>query len=164
MKAAIITANTQLYREEKEDKTGAIIERMVKQVGFEVVFEKILPCDYTVLSTVMERLADGKLSDIIFTIGGTGIKEEDCVPEATKAILDKELPGIPEAMRAYIMRFTKRTMLTRATAGMRKGTLIVNLPGSPKAAKDCLEFVLPELVHAVEILTGQAAEGKSLEA
>lgn len=163
MKAAIIIASTAIYRGQHEDKTGPIIERMIKQVGFNINFMKVLPGDKEVLSTVMERLADTGLVDVIFTIGGTGLKAEDCTPEATKACIDRELPGVAEAMRVYSMRFTKRTMLTRSVAGLRGNTIIVNLPGSPKAAKECLEFVLSELVYGVEVLNGQASDGNNLE-
>lgn len=113
MKAAIIIANTAIYKGKQEDKTGPIIERMIKQVGFNINFMKVLPGDKEVLSTVMQRLADTGMIDVIFTIGGTGLKVDDCTPEATKACIDRELPGVAEAMRVYSMRFTKRTMLTR---------------------------------------------------
>ena len=131
---------------------------MLKQVGFETKFMKVLPDDKMILSQVMKKLADNDLVDLILTSGGTGFAKDDCTPEATLEILDREIRGIPEAMRAYTMRFTKRTMLTRSVAGIRKNTIIVNLPGSPKGASECLEYVLPELVHGVEVLTGKASE------
>ena len=144
MKAAIIVASTSGYKGEREDKSGPAVARMLKQVGFEVKFLKVLPDDKMILSEVMKKLA--------------GFAKDDCTPEATLEVIDKEIPGIPEAMRAYSMRFTKRAMLSRAVAGIRKESIIVNLPGSPKGAKECLEFVLPELVHGIEILTGEAKE------
>lgn len=131
---------------------------MLQQVSFDVKLVKILPDDRAVLSAVMKKLADNHLVDLIITSGGTGLSKDDCTPEATLDIIDRQVPGIPEAMRAYSMRFTKRAMLTRAAAGVRNETLIINLPGSPKGAKECLEYILPELVHGVEILTGAASE------
>lgn len=158
MKAAIIVASTSGYKGEREDKSGPTIARMLKQVGFEVKFLKVLPDDKMILSEVMKKLADNHLADLIVTSGGTGFAKDDCTPDATIEVIDKQIPGIPEAMRAYSMRFTKRAMLSRAVAGIRKETIILNLPGSPKGAKECLEFVLPELVHGVEILIGEAKE------
>lgn len=158
MRAAIIIASTSGYKGYREDKSGPILQRMLKQVGFETKFLKILPDDRTILAEVMKKLADNHLVDLIITSGGTGFAKDDCTPEATLDIIDRQVPGIPEAMRMYSMRFTKRAMLTRAAAGIREDTLIVNLPGSPKGAKECLEYVLPELVHGVEILTGRASE------
>ena len=158
MRAAIIIASTSGYKGLREDKSGPALQRMLKQVGFETKFMKVLPDDKMILSQVMKKLADNDLVDLILTSGGTGFAKDDCTPEATLEILDRDIRGIPEAMRAYTMRFTKRTMLTRSVAGIRKNTIIVNLPGSPKGASECLEYVLPELVHGVEVLTGKASE------
>ena len=104
------------------------------------------------------RLADQRQISVIFTTGGTGFSERDVTPEATLAVTERVVPGIPEAMRAYSLQFTGRAMLSRAAAGIRKQTLIVNLPGSPKAVKENLEAVLPVVEHGLEILTGQAGE------
>lgn len=158
MRAAIIIASTSGYKGEREDKSGPAVHRLLKQMGFETKFMKILPDDRVILAEVMKKLADHDLVDLIVTSGGTGFSKDDCTPEATLDILDRQIPGIPEAMRAYSMRFTKRAMLTRSVAGIRKNTIIVNLPGSPKGASECLEYILPELVHGVEILTGQAKD------
>ena len=106
----------------------------------------------------MKRLADSHIVDLVLTTGGTGFSENDVTPEATLDIVERQVPGIPEAMRAYSMQFTKRAMLSRAAAGIRKKTLIVNFPGSPKALKESLNYILPELVHGVEILQGTARE------
>ena len=96
--------------------------------------------------------------DLILTTGGTGFSERDVIPEATEEVIERKVPGIPEAIRAYSMTITKRAMLSRATAGIRGKTLIINLPGSPKAVKENLEAVLPVVEHGLEILTGQAGE------
>ena len=104
----------------------------------------------------MKRLADGKAADLILTTGGAGCNPDDCTPEATMDIVERPVPGIPEAIRAYSMTITKRAMLSRATAGIRKKTLIINLPGSPKAVKESLEYIIGALGHGIEIMTGEA--------
>lgn len=158
MKAAIITVSTLGYKGEQEDTSGPVIKRMIEKVGFEASFLKTLPDDREVLSKIMQLLSDENIVDLIITTGGTGISKEDCTPEATLDILERQIPGIPEAIRFYGMRYSKRSMLTRAVAGTRKDTLIINLPGSPKSVNECLEYILPEVVHAVEVLTGATEE------
>ena len=155
MKVAILTANTQVYKEQEEDKGGKVIRKIV-EAGQHVIFAKALPVDKKVLSTVMQRMADGNMADIILTTGGAGCAAGDVTPEATTEILDRPVPGIPEAIRAYSMTITKRAMLSRATAGIRKKTLIINLPGSPKAVKESLEYIIGALNHGIEIMTGEA--------
>ena len=117
---------------------------------------RALPLDREVLSAIMKRLADGKAADLILTTGGAGCNPDDCTPEATMDIVERPVPGIPEAIRAYSMTITKRAMLSRATAGIRKKTLIINLPGSPKAVKESLEYIIGALGHGIEIMTGEA--------
>ena len=158
MKAAIITASTLGYQGFAEDGSGPVIKRMAEKVGFEVTFMKVLPDDRKVLSSIMEKLADGGFVDIIFTTGGVGLGEKDVIPEATQDVLDRELSGIPEAMRAYSIRYTKRAILDRCKAGIRKKTLIVNFPASPKHVNQCLDYIMPELVYTVEVLTGAMEE------
>ena len=155
-RVAIITASDSGYRGEREDLSGPLIKEIVEANGYEVVHYIMLPDDEDMLSEEMKRIADGKLADLIVTTGGTGFSKRDCMPEATMAITERSVPGIPEAIRAYSMQFTKRAMLSRATAGIRKNTLIVNLPGSPKAVRESLEFIISELGHGLEILSGEA--------
>ena len=102
----------------------------------------------------MKEICDSGLADLILTTGGTGFSPRDVMPEATFAVTERVVPGIPEAMRAYSLQFTGRAMLSRAAAGIRKQTLIVNLPGSPKAVRECLEYILPQLEHGLQILLG----------
>ncbi len=116
----------------------------------------ILPDDRAILSKKMAEIADNNTAELILTTGGTGFSPRDIMPEATEDIIDRRVPGIPEAMRAYSMTITKRAMLSRATAGIRKKTLIVNLPGSPKAVKESLEYIIDPLAHGIEIMTGEA--------
>ena len=108
------------------------------------------------LSERMAEIADSGAAELILTTGGTGFSPRDITPEATEDIIDRRVPGIPEAMRAYSMTITKRAMLSRATAGIRKKTLIINLPGSPKAVKESLEYIIDALEHGIEIMTGEA--------
>ena len=156
MKVAILTANTNIYKEQEEDKSGKVIKKMIEEAGLEVVFMKALPNDREVLSTVMQRMSDGKIADLILTTGGAGCAPTDWTPEATLDIVDKVVPGIPEAMRAHVANLTKRSMLNRGAAGIRGEVLIVNLPGKAGAVKECLKFLLPELVHAVNVIKGEA--------
>lgn len=155
MRVAILTANTAIYREQEEDKSGQAIKKMVEKAGEQVVFSKAVPNDSKVLSTIMQRMADGELADLILTTGGAGCAPEDCTPEATMDIVERPLLGIPEAMRAYMMTLTKRSMLNRCAAGIRGKVLIVNLPGKEGAVKAALEYLLPEIQHAVEVIKGE---------
>lgn len=157
-KAAIITASDKGSRGEREDLSGPAIQDMIEPEGYEVTVYKVLPDDQTVLEEEMKRIADEKLADIIFTTGGTGFSLRDVTPEATIAVSDRLVPGIPEAMRQYSLTITPKAMLSRAAAGIRKETLIVNMPGSPKAVKESLEYILNPLRHGLEILLGEASE------
>ena len=157
-KAAILTASDKGSRGEREDLSGPAIREMIEPEGYTVTEYKIVPDDQETLETEMKRIADEGLADIIFTTGGTGFSMRDVTPEATLAVSDRMVPGIPEAMRAYSMTITNKAMLSRAAAGIRKQTLIVNMPGSPKAVKESLEFILPPLRHGLEILLGEASE------
>lgn len=149
MKAAIITSSDSGYAGEREDKSGSVIQEILEANDYEVVHTILLPDD-------RKMLADEGIAELIVTTGGTGFSPRDCMPEATKDIIEREVPGIPEAMRAYSMTITPRAMLSRAAAGIRKGTLIVNLPGSPKAVRESLEYIIPALEHGLQILTGEA--------
>lgn len=155
MKVAIITANTAIYKGNEEDASGKVIKHMLEKEEHEVVFAKALPSDRKVLSTVMQRMADAHLTDLILTTGGAGCALGDCTPEATIDISDRLVPGIPEAMRAHMMQLTKRAMLNRCVAGIRGDVLIVNLPGKAGAVKECLSYLLPEFVHTVDVLKGE---------
>lgn len=155
-RVAIITSSDSGFAGEREDKSGPVIAEIVKNNGYEVSFMKVLPDDREMLSNEMKRIADEDAADIILTTGGTGFSPRDVMPEATMDIVERAVPGIPEAMRAYSMQFTKRAMLSRAATGIRKGTLIVNMPGSPKAVTECLEYIISELDHAMGILKGTA--------
>lgn len=156
IRAAIITSSDSGYRGEREDLSGKTIREIVEAHDFQVTDMVLLPDERKMLSDKMREIADGGQTDLILTTGGTGFSPRDCMPEATRDVLEREVPGIPEAMRAYSLQFTKRAMLSRAAAGIRKSTLIINLPGSPRAVAECLEYIITELEHGVEILTGRA--------
>ena len=158
MKVAIITANTDIYKGTKANESGEAVKLVAEEAGLEVVFMRALPLDREVLSAIMKRLADGKAADLILTTGGAGCNSDDCTPEATMDIVERPVPGIPEAMRAHTMKLTRRSMLNRSAAGICGETLIVNLPGSPKAVKESLEYVLPQLGHGLGILRGTDGE------
>ncbi|MBF1715416.1 MAG: MogA/MoaB family molybdenum cofactor biosynthesis protein [Selenomonas sp.] len=155
--AAVITASDKGARGEREDKSGAAIREMLAEAGYHVAGFNIVPDEKEVLMREMTLWADRGVA-LILTTGGTGFSVRDVTPEATRAVIERETPGIPEAMRALSMQITPRAMLTRAAAGIRKRSLIVNLPGSEKAVRECLEFILPQLQHGVEILRGDTGE------
>ena len=155
-RVAIIVSSDSGYRGEREDLSGPEIRRIAEENGYEIISHIILSDERKNLEKEMMRIADENLADLILTTGGTGFSPRDCMPEATLNVSERRVPGIPEAMRAYSMQFTKRAMLSRSEAGIRKQTLIVNLPGSPKAVRECLEYIISELGHGLDILTGEA--------
>lgn len=157
-RAAIITSSDKGYRGERKDLSGPAIREILEREGYQVVFMDILPDDREMLSGRMAEIADDGLADLILTTGGTGFSPRDVMPEATEDVIDRRVPGIPEAIRAYSMTITKRAMLSRASAGIRRKTLIINLPGSPKAVQESLEFIIDTLEHGLEILTGEASD------
>lgn len=155
-RVAIITSSDSGYEGKREDLSGPAIKEIVEANGYEVVSMIILPDDQAMLESEMIRICDNGLADLLLTTGGTGLSPRDCMPEATMAVIERNVPGIPEAMRAYSMTITKRAMLSRACAGVRKSTLIINMPGSPKAVKESLEYIISELTHGLEILLDEA--------
>lgn len=156
MRAAVITSSDSGYEGKREDLSGPLICEILKTNGYEVVHTILLPDDRKMLSDEMARIADENIADLVLTTGGTGFSPRDCMPEATMDIAERMVPGIPEAMRYYSLSITPRAMLSRAAACIRKKTLIINLPGSPKAVRESLEYILPSLMHGLEIMTGDA--------
>lgn len=157
-RVAVITASDKGYKGEREDLSGPAVKEIVEAAGYQVVSMDILPDDREMLGARMAEIADLELAELILTTGGTGFSQRDVTPEATEDVIERRVPGIPEAMRAFSLTITKRAMLSRATAGIRKKTLIINLPGSPKAVRESLEVVMDSLGHGIEILTGEAGE------
>lgn len=157
-RVAVLTASDKGYAGQRADESGPAIRGMVQAAGYTVVAEALLPDEQKLLSAKMLEWCQSETVDLIVTTGGTGLSPRDCMPEATLAIARRQVPGIAEAMRAYSMQITPRAMLSRAVAVVCEKTLIVNLPGSPKAVREELGFVLPQLLHALDILTGHASE------
>ena len=158
LRAAILILSDKGSRGEREDKCGPLIADMLEREGYEAVETAIIPDEGKQIEEELIRLSDGRQVDLILTSGGTGFSMRDVTPEATLAVAPRLVPGIAEAIRAYSMQITKRAMLGRGVAAIRGRTLIVNLPGSPKAVEESLGYILPELRHGLEILRGEAAE------
>lgn len=156
--AGIITASDKGSAGEREDLSGPAIREYIEREGYKVVSMKILPDDEDALYNEMVRLCDEEQVDVVFTTGGTGLSPRDNTPEATMRAATKNVPGIAEAIRYYSLQITPRAMLSRAVSVMRNGTLIINLPGSPKAVKESLSFIIPSLKHGIEIMKGQTGE------
>ena len=154
----IITSSDKGYRGEREDKSGQVIEEIVSQNGFKVIKKVVLPDEKDLLEKEMINMCDNLNVNLLLTTGGTGFSKRDITPEATKSVIEREALGIVEAIRFYSLQIKKRAMLSRATSGIRQNTLIINLPGSPKACKEALDFVLDDVKHGIEILLGEAKE------
>lgn len=152
--AAVITLSDSGAAGKREDKSGPLAAEMLAAAGYDVVETLMLADEQSALERHLIRLADQRQVSLILTTGGTGFSERDITPEATIAVCDRMARGIAEALRAYSMTITKRAMLSRAESGIRKKTLIVNLPGSPKAVAEELEFLIPQLGHGLEVLRG----------
>ena len=157
-RVAIITASDSGAAGNREDKSGAVIRERMEREGYEVVSYRLLPDDRAAIAAELRRICDENAADLVLTTGGTGFSPRDWTPEATLDVAERLCPGIPEAMRYSSMQITTRAMLSRAVAAIRGRTLIINLPGSPKAVRENLEAVLPALGHGLEILTGRAGE------
>ncbi len=156
--AAVITLSDKGAAGLREDTSGPLISETLEKKGYEVIESLLLPDGRPLLEKELCRLADQRQVNVIFTTGGTGFSERDLTPEATEAVCDRMAPGIAEAIRMYSLQITPRAMLSRQTAGIRKKTLIVNLPGSPKACREDLDFILEPLEHGLGILRGSAGE------
>ena len=156
--AAVITLSDKGSKGEREDKSGPILVEELKKAGYDVLETMILPDNKAMLSHHLIRLADQRQVNLILTTGGTGFSPRDITPEATIAVATRNAPGIAEAIRGFSMSITPRAMLSREASVIRNGSLIVNLPGSPKAVKECIDFVLPTLRHGIEILTERTGE------
>lgn len=157
-RAAILTISDRGFRGEREDKSGPAVQKILDNAGFSVGYFEVLPDDQRLIEEQLRHLADQSRFDLVVTTGGTGVSPEDLTPDATLAVIDRQVPGMAEVMRAASLAKTPHAMLSRAVAGIRGETLIINLPGSVKGAGENLEVVLPALQHALEKIQGDPSE------
>lgn len=157
-KVGIITASDKGSRGEREDLSAQVIKEEVAKINGEVIEYVIIPDEQQLIQDKLIEFADEKKLDLVLTTGGTGFSPRDVTPEATLAVIDRLVPGIPELVRMESYKITPRAILSRAAAGIRKQTLIINLPGSPKAVRENLGWILPSLPHGLDILKGTASE------
>lgn len=157
-RVGILTASDKGAAGQREDLSAAAIREMISRLGWRVEVYRVVPDDLDDISSALIDMVDREKLDLVLTTGGTGFSPRDNTPEATKSVIEREVPGIPEVMRAVSLKKTPRAMLSRAAAGIRKRTLIINLPGSQKAVRECLEAILDTLPHGLEILTGRSGE------
>lgn len=148
----IITLSDRSSRGERDDQSGPALARLIQAEGWSLAKESILPDDEAAISQLLIEWVDSNELDVILTTGGTGFSLRDVTPEATRSVIDREAPGLAEAMRAASLKITPHAMLSRVVAGIRNQTLIVNLPGSPKGAVENLQVIVPVLPHAVQLL------------
>jgi len=153
--AAVITVSDKGYAGLREDTGGPLLAELLKDAGYDVAYASLVSDDIEMVKAELIKCADELDIALVATTGGTGFSPRDNTPEATMAVCPRLVPGIPEAMRAESMRITPRGMLSRAQAGIRGSTLIINLPGSPKAIRENLAAVLPALDHGLEMLRGE---------
>ena len=156
--AGTLTISDKGSRGERQDKSGEVVREILSRIGVRIMNYDIVPDEKELITQKLVTWADEDNLDVIITTGGTGLTPRDVTPEATLAVTDRIVPGFAEAMRAESLKKTPHAMLSRAVVGTRGKCLIVNLPGSPSAVRECLEVILPALPHAVETLKGQAGE------
>ncbi len=160
LRLAVITASDRGAEGVRDDASGPAILECLSSLpwALELVAYRVVPDERHLLSQHLRELSDTGTVDLILTTGGTGLGPRDVTPEATLDVIDRVVPGISEAIRAESLRHTPNAMLSRGAAGVRKGTLIINLPGSPRAVRECLSVVIPVLTHAVELLRGSVVD------
>ena len=158
---AIITVSDQGFRGKRQDESGQVIRNSLPSPDSRVVRYDIVPDEVKAISEKLTEWADEGGIDVILTTGGTGLAPRDVTPEATLSVVDKVVPGLTESMRVETAKVTQTAILSRAVAGVRGRCLIINLPGSPRAVRECLEVILPVIPHAVEIIKGEVTEHKA---
>jgi len=158
IKVGILTISDKGSQGEREDLSGRVIEEVIRKINGEVKYYKIIPDEKDIIQEELIKAVDKLHLDLILTTGGTGLAKRDVTPDATLKIIEKEVSGISEIIRSESFKKTNRAILSRAVAGIRKESLIINLPGSPKGVRESLGIVLEALPHGIEILKGQATE------
>jgi molybdenum cofactor synthesis domain-containing protein len=156
--AAILTISDRGFRGEREDLSGPAVKDILHSAGFLISHSEVLPDEQHLIEQQLQFLADESCLDLVVTTGGTGVSPEDVTPDATLAVIHRQVPGMAEAMRAASLAKTPRAMISRALAGIRGRTLIINLPGSVKGARENLQVILPALEHALEKIQGDSSE------
>jgi molybdopterin adenylyltransferase len=157
-RAVVITVSDRGARGEREDGSGPEIARLIQAIGMEIVGRQIIPDEKELIRQALTKWSDGEKTDLILTTGGTGVSPRDVTPDATREVIEREIPGMAEAMRRQSMIVTPHAMISRALVGIRGRTLIINLPGSPKGARENLNVLLPALAHAIEKIKGDESE------
>jgi molybdopterin adenylyltransferase len=157
-KVVILTISDRGSKGEREDSSGPLIREMVKDLPAEVIYYEIIPDEKEIIIEALKKSADQLKADLILTTGGTGLSPRDVTPDATLKVIEREVPGFSEAMRAESLKKTPHAMISRAVCGIRGSSLIVNLPGSPKSVKENLSVILPALPHALSKLMGDPSE------
>ncbi len=155
IRAVAITLSDRCARGEQEDESGAALAELLRRMGAEIVAREILPDDLEPLADCLRAYADRPDVNLIVTTGGTGLSPRDNTPEATRAVIEREVHGLAEAMRMETVKQTPTAMISRAVCGVRSGALIINLPGSPKGVRECFKVVEPVLSHAVALIAGK---------
>jgi molybdenum cofactor synthesis domain-containing protein len=158
IKAGVLTLSDKGSRGEREDLSGPEVIRILKEIGIETDRCEIVPDEAEIIARKLIEFVDERKLDLVVTTGGTGVSPRDVTPEATLQVIDREIPGMAEAMRRESMLKTPHAMISRAVAGIRKTTLIVNLPGSPKGVRENLAVILPTLTHAIEKIKGDQSD------
>lgn len=158
IRTAVLTISDKGSRGERKDLSGPKIKEMMEAIGSAIVYEDIIADQKSEIKKALIKISDENTADLILTTGGTGLAKRDVTPEATLEVIEKEVPGIPEKIRAETISITPQAALSRARAGIRNKTLIINFPGSPKAVAECLETVIDIIPHGVKILKGEITE------
>ena len=155
IRAAVLTVSDRSVKGERVDESGPVLAELLREAGASVVMREVVSDELEPLAERLRELADREDVNLVVTTGGTGLSPRDNTPEATRAVIEREVPGIAEAMRAETLRQTPTAMLSRAVCGVRSGALVVNLPGSPKGVRECFAVIRPVLAHAVATLAGR---------
>jgi len=154
-KTVVLTISDKCSQGQREDKSGKIVQEIIQKLPAEIIKYEIIPDEPGLIKERLIHYSDDLKVDLVLTTGGTGFTPRDFTPEATKEVIEREVPGIPEAMRVECLKFTKRAMLSRAISGIRGKTLIINLPGSYQGAKESLEAILDGLAHGLDMIVGR---------